>query len=373
VLQKHNEMKKREFLKVLGIGTIGTIAFATGIWSCNGSGRKPGHKTLAWVHPNQPPDADKTIDEWKLLLGNLKRWGVDSILLLTGNKSILDQVLPLAKEADLELHAWIITMEWPDEITMKEHPSWYVVNAKGESCIDKPAYINEYRWLCPSNPEVIEFTKKRVSELCVYSELAGIHLDYIRYPDVVLAAYHRAKYDIPQDDLVHPQFDYCYCGICRNQFKQISGLDPLTITDQATNEAWRDFRHNSITKLVDEIYDQVHKNGKMLSAAVFPTPALAKMRVRQDWVNWKLDYVMPMMYHKYESKPVEWIETATREGVEALAGKFPLYSGLHLYQLTPEEFGLAASLSAKAGASGLALFTGNNMSEAYCRFLGKKI
>ncbi len=130
-----------------------------------------------------------------------------------------------------------------------------------------------------------------------------------------------------------------------------------------------DFRQNSITKLVDEIYDPVHKNRKVLSAAVFPTPELAKWRVRQDWVNWKLDYVMPMIYHKYENKPVEWIGTATREGVEALDGKFPLYSGVHLYQLTPEELGVAADLSLKAGASGLALFTGNKMSEAYGKSL----
>jgi uncharacterized lipoprotein YddW (UPF0748 family) len=121
--------------------------------------------------------------------------------------------------------------------------------------------------------------------------------------------------------------------------------------------------------MVDELYNLVHKNRKVLSAAVFPTPELAKLRVRQDWINWKLDYIMPMIYHKYENKPVEWIETATREGVEALAGKFPLYSGLHLYQLSPEELGLAQGLSLKAGASGLALFTGNKMSEAYSKFL----
>jgi uncharacterized lipoprotein YddW (UPF0748 family) len=372
MLLKQKEMKKRNFIKILSLGALGTIAFASGLWSCNGSGHKSGHKTWAWVHPNQPPDADKTDDEWKLLLGNLKKWGIDAVLLLVRNKSVIDQVLPIASATGLELHAWIVTMEWPDEITMKEHPSWYVVNGRGESCIDKPPYIDEYRWLCPSNPEVTEFTKKRVSDLYAYSELAGIHLDYIRYPDVVLAPFHRAKYDIPQDELIHPQFDYCYCEICRDQFRQISGLDPLTLADQSTNEAWRDFRHNSITKLVDEIYDLIHKNGKVLSAAVFPTPELAKMRVRQDWVNWKLDYVMPMIYHKYEMKPVEWIEMATREGVKALSGKIPLYSGLHLYQLTPEELGLAAALSVKAGASGLALFTGNKMSEAYWKCIVKK-
>jgi uncharacterized lipoprotein YddW (UPF0748 family) len=362
-------MKKREFIKILGLGTISTIAVSAGFLNCGGAGRKQHHKNWAWVHPNLSSGTDMTNDDWKQLLGNLKKWDVDSVLLLVRNISVVDQVLPFAAEKGLELHAWIITMEFPDKITMKDHPSWYVVNAKGESCVDKPPYIDEYRWLCPSNPEVMEFTKNRVSDLCTYNELAGIHLDYIRYPDVVLAPFHRAKYDIPQDELIHPQFDYCYCQICRNNFRQISGQDPLTIADQATNEAWRDYRLNSITKVVDEVYDLVHKNGKILSAAVFPTPQLAKTRVRQDWVRWKLDYIMPMIYHKYENKPVEWIGTATREGVEALDRKFPLYSGVHLFQLTPEELGVAADLSLKAGASGLALFTGNKMSEAYGKSL----
>jgi uncharacterized lipoprotein YddW (UPF0748 family) len=125
--------------------------------------------------------------------------------------------------------------------------------------------------------------------------------------------------------------------------------------------------------MVNQLYDLVHKNNKVLSAAVFPTPDLSKQRVRQDWVNWKLDYVMPMIYQQYENKPVEWIETATSEGVKALAGKFPLFSGLHLYQLTPEEFGLAASLSLKAGASGIVLFTGNKMSASYWKGVDGKI
>jgi uncharacterized lipoprotein YddW (UPF0748 family) len=358
-------MIKREFVKMLGLGTLGTAALVTGIISCRGSGRNSRYKNWAWVHPVQAPDQVSIIAEWKSLLSNLKKWGVDSVLLLAREKKIIDQVLPIAVQAGLELHAWIITLEYPDEVKMKEHPSWYVVNGKGESCIEKPAYIDDYRWLCPSNPEVIEFTKSRIAELCAYRELAGIHLDYVRYPDVILAPAHRVKYDIPQDDLIHPQFDYCYCDICRDQFKQITGLDPLKIPDQDTNAAWRDYRHSSLTNMVNQLYDLAHRKNKVLSAAVFPTPDLSKIRVRQDWANWKLDYVMPMIYHQYERKPVEWIETATSEGVKAVAGKFPLYSGLHLYQLTPEEYGLAASLSLKAGASGIALFTGNKMSETY--------
>lgn len=366
-------MQKRHFLKTITYGTAGILAFSYGLSGCLGPGRKAGQKNWAWVHPKEPPDAAITTDEWKKLLSDLKKWGIDSVLLLTRTKSIIEEVLPLAKEAGIELHAWIISLEWPDNSTMNAHPQWYVVNGNGESCIEKPAYINDYRWLCPTNPEVIVFMKNRITELCLYHELAGVHLDYIRYPDVVLASAHRVKYDIPQDDLVHPQFDYCYCDLCRSGFKQLSGVDPLTLKDQATNEAWLNFRYNSLTKLVDELYDTAHKGGKILTAAVFPTPELAKMRVRQDWVKWKLDCVMPMIYQKYENKPVEWIGTAVKEGVEALGGKFPLYSGLHLSQLTPVELGLAANLSLKSGASGIVLFTGNKMNNDYWTYLRKEI
>ncbi len=360
-------MKKRQFLKVFSVATVGAMALSSGVWSCAGADSKHKLKNWAWIHPLETADPAHSADEWKKLLNNLKKWGIDSALLLTQNTKIIGEVLPIAKEAALELHAWIIALNWPDKTTMKEHPSWYVVNGKGESCIEKPAYVDDYNWLCPSNPEVIEFMKKRVQELCVIDGLAGVHLDYIRYPDVVLAPEHKAKYTIPQDDLVHPMADYCYCEVCRSQFKKLSGMDPLTIPDQATNQAWLNFRYDSVTHLVGELYDVAHKGGKVLSAAVFPTPYLSKFRVRQDWIKWKLDSVMTMIYHRYEGQPVEWIETATREGVEALAGKIPYYSGLHLAQLTPKELGVATKLSLKAGASGIVVFPGNKMDEAYWR------
>jgi len=361
-------MKKRDFIKVLGAGglALSGLAVAPGFAGCksrdyNASGRK----TWAWVHPNEYPDTAKTTDEWKWLFGEFNKWGLKDVLLLTRKKDIIDQVLPVAVEADINLHAWIISLEFPDEATMKSHPAWYVVNANGESCIDKPAYISDYKWLCPSNPEVHEFMKSRVSDLCSYSELAGVHLDYIRYPDVVLTPFHRAKYDIPQDDLIHPQFDYCYCQNCRDRFKQVEGIDPPDLPDPLTDEKWLKFRLDALSGLVNELYDTAHIHNKLLTAAVFPTPEISKFRVRQDWVNWKLDVIMPMIYQRYESQPVEWIGQATEESVGALKGRMPLYSGLHLAQLTPEELKEATLVSLNAGASGVALFTGNKMNDYY--------
>ena len=181
-------MKKRDFIKVLGTGglALSGLAVAPAFAGCkNKDHGASGRKIWAWVHPNENPDTAKTTDEWKWLFSEFNEWGITDVLLLTRKKDIIDQVLPVAVEADINLHAWIISLEYPDAAIMKHHPSWYVVNAKGESCIDKPAYINDYRWLCPSNPEVIEFMKTRVAELCSYNEVTGVHLDYIRYPDAV--------------------------------------------------------------------------------------------------------------------------------------------------------------------------------------------
>lgn len=366
-------MKKREFIKVFSVGTVVAVALSSGGWSCVGPDRKKGLKNWAWIHPAESSDPAQAAAGWRKLFTNLRKWGIDSALLLVQNNSIIGELLPMAKDAGIELHAWIIALNWPDKTTMKEHPSWYVVNGKGESCIDKPAYVDDYNWLCPSNPEVVGFMKARVRELCAFDGLTGIHLDYIRYPDVVLAPEHKAKYNIPQDDLVHPMADYCYCEVCRAQFRKLTGMDPLTIPDQATNQEWLNFRYDSVTHLVSELYDVAHLSGKVLSAAVFPTPYLSRFRVRQDWVKWKLDAVMTMIYHRYEGKPVEWIEAATREGVNALSGKIPYYSGLHLSQLNPKELGLATKLSIKGGASGIVVFTGNKMDEEYSKYMGKEI
>jgi carboxypeptidase C (cathepsin A) len=39
----------------------------------------------------------------------------------------------------------------PDVI--RDHPDWYNVNAKGESAVDKPAYVDYYKFLDPARPE----------------------------------------------------------------------------------------------------------------------------------------------------------------------------------------------------------------------------
>ena len=154
-----------------------------------------------------------------------------------------------------------------------------------------------------------------------------------------------------------PEYDYCYCDTCRDKFKEKGGQDPLEMTDPPSNEDWLRYRYDSITNVVNLLADAVHETGKQISAAVFPTPTIAKKLVRQDWVKWDLDMVFPMVYQGFYNEPVEWVGKAVDEGVTALKGKFPLYAGLYMPDLpTPEDLSNAVKVSDRRGAEGASIF-----------------
>jgi hypothetical protein len=82
-----------------------------------------------------------------------------------------------------------------------------------------------------------------------------------------------------------------------------------------------------------------------------------------------MDGVLPMMYHKYYNEGVDWIGKVTQEGKKELPAHIPLYSGLHIHQLEPEEIPLAVNSAMQGGADGIVLFTGWAMSDEHWKKL----
>jgi uncharacterized lipoprotein YddW (UPF0748 family) len=121
------------------------------------------------------------------------------------------------------------------------------------------------------------------------------------------------------------------------------------------------YRYDSITRVVGELADVVHASGKPVTAAVFPTPTIARRLVRQDWTRWNVDAVLPMIYNGFYNEDVAWIEGATREGVTALSGRIPLYSGLYVPDLPPVDLARAVERSLAGGANGVSFFEGNTL------------
>lgn len=262
----------------------------------------------------------------------------------------------LAKEQGLETHLWIWTTNRGEKSLMDAHPDWYAVNRKGESCHDKPPYVGYYRWLCPSRDEVQQYLLEDMRGKLQKDYIDGIHLDYVRYCDVVLPVNLWETYDIVQTEEL-PEYDYCYCEVCKAKFKEKMGQDLDAIEYPEASLSWRQYRYDAITNIVNSIAQEAQAIGKPITAAVFPTPEIARRNVRQDWINWEMDGIFPMIYHGFYKENVSWIGDAVAEGIRGIDGRFPLYAGLYLPDFAnDQEVAEGVRYALKNGASGVAIF-----------------
>lgn len=375
-------MNRRELIKTLGLTSVGIFVnpFKNSnlIFAQTNNSRL---KNWAWLSP----EIRLSSDEWKRKFSKLKKSGIDAILLEVFNNklafygsnhlpvgdNLLERVIPIAKDEGLELHAWVVTMVCDVEKIYKEHPEWYMVNGNGESCIDKPAYVDWYKFLCPSRIEVHEFLAERFRELAKYEGLAGIHLDYIRYPDVIIAEALQPKYGISQDCEL-PQYDYCYCDVCRKSFENQTNLDPYKLDDPSANIQWRQFRYNQISNLVNNVIVPIaRENKKEITAAVFPP--YNYLRVRQRFGDWNIDAVLPMLYHSFYFQGIEWIKNQTEKAVYMVRKGEPVYSGLLAAEFSPSALGKAVNSAIAGGASGIVLFPGSEIPDEHLNVLQKII
>ena len=320
-------------------------------------------KRWIWMHPELSLTDDALLNRFNYL----KFKGINGVLLmvygshkafynnpiLPVEQDILQRVIPLANRAGIELHAWMWTMpnNNPDYIT--NHPDWFVVNREGLPAHKHPAYVGYYKFMCPNHPEVREFLYRNVSFLASVDGLAGVHLDYIRMPDVILAQGLQPKYNIVQDK-EYPAYDYCYCSYCRNRFRELTGKDPLTdFPDPTSDQQWLQFRYNSITSLVNEVLaPAIHEKGKKASAAVFPN----YQSVRQEWMRWDLDAFFPMLYHNFYNADITWIAGQVNQFRNKVPQSKQIYAGLFIPALSPAELESIEKISLDAGASGISLF-----------------
>jgi hypothetical protein len=328
-----------------------------------------------------------TDQELEARFADLKKKGVDSLLYSGGHDpETYRRVGKIAKAAGLGFQAWIPTMIQQGDPQLK--PEWYGVNGLGQSAYDKPAYVSYYRFLCPDREEVYIYLADLYGRVAGVPEVDGIHLDFIRFPDVILARGLWKKYGLVMDR-EYPQFDYCYCDKCVSDFKARTGIDIKAVKDPSQVEAWKQFRYDLITRLVNRLAKEVHAKGKEITAAVFPGPnSIAKKIVRQEWDKWDLDAFYPMNYNDFYLEGTKWIGAMCKEGVAALGSRRPLFSGLFIcpdpakkasepdpenHGLLPEELEAAIRESMANGAAGICLFTPDRMTEAHWAVLEKVI
>lgn len=303
-------------------------------------------KNFVWARINK----DKSDADYRKWFDLLKECGISGVMF----EGYDENLFRMCKEAGVEAHYWKWTMNRAE--VLKTHPDWFAVNRKGESGFDKPAYVDYYRFLCPNHEGVAQYIADDYVKISNLPYVDGVHLDYVRFPDVVLPVSLWKNYGIEQTSEL-PQYDYCYCDVCRAKFKAQNGKDPLELKFPMEDQSWINFRLDAITHVVDQITKAVKANGKNISAAVFPGPSMARKMVRQDWANWSLDAYYPMIYNGFYYEGPEWIGRSVKESVQTINGKAKIYAGLFFPDIK-NDFEQALDAAYDNGASGVSFFDG---------------
>jgi len=358
---------------------VAILALVFMVSSCTQKTKIPVH---AWMGYDEKMTDQELKDQFK----DLKSKGIDGIMYNAGHDpETYRKVGKIVKDAGMEFHTWIPTMVQNNNPKLQHE--WYAVNGLGESAKDKPAYVDHYQFLCPNREEVYTFLADLYGRVAEVEEVDGIHLDFIRFPDVILARGLWDKYGLVMDR-EFPQFDYCYCDKCVADFEAKSGINIKEVEDPSQVEEWKQFRYDLITNLVNRLAEVVHSKNKKINAAVFPGPSIAKKLVRQEWNKWNIDSFYPMNYNDFYLEGTKWIGEVTNEEVTAINKSKPVYSGLFIcpkpenktseadpenHGLLPEEIEAAIQESMDNGATGICLFTPGRMTDAHWKAFEKAI
>ena len=342
-------MDRRGFLEIMAASLAGGA-----IWR---PPQETDFRAWVWFHASRPNDNSF----WRRRFAQLRDAGITGVL-VEGSHAGTKVIADAAHANSIEFHRWIFTnYRYFDRFAKREHPEWFSVSRNGDFSLTRPPYVPQYNWFCPTREPVRQYLRGIVDDIAKRQEVDGVHLDYIRFIDVILPRGLWSRYNIVQDR-EYPQYDFCYCNVCIDKFRKESGIDARELKDPSENVAWREFRWRQITEMVTLLGQTAHAHNKKITAAVFATPSLARQFVRQAWDTWPVDAVFPMIYHHFYQEDVEWIGRAAREGVVALQRRVPLYAGLFLPRLNPEELTRAVTLAREAGSQGVSLFSLNSLS-----------
>ncbi len=263
----------------------------------------------------------------------------------------LAEVLAQAHAAGLEVHAWINCMlvwsssERPRDHrhAILEHPDWIACTSGGRklsrlTVAERVRFKLEGVYLAPAQPAVRHFIARIATEIARRYPVDGIHLDYIRQPDIPVG----------------------YDPATRLRFSLAHGVDPLrrlSLPRQQrayADSVWSAFQREQITATVREVGDSLRavRPGLSLSAAVLADTIAARGLNAQDWTDWVRRGLVDRAFVMCYSTPVQTVMDQLTGFAETLGVSGHVVPGIAVYNTPP---GLAAAKILGARALGFPL------------------
>ena len=171
-----------------------------------------------------------------------------------------------------------------------DHPDWFMIDVNGNTMQPTSGW---YTFLNPAHPDVIRHLSGLINEIMQYS-VAGIHLDYIRYPYDYASVADEIYPHIPTKDL-NRYADFSYDPYTEAQMIKQVGSD-------RSKEARVKVKTTIIENLVTELSHSMKSRDTkaILSASVLGNPIDGQWHAGQVASNWlnsgALDWAVQMNY-----------------------------------------------------------------------------
>ncbi len=213
----------------------------------------------------------------------------------------MQEMMDLGEKYNIKIIPWVWvyfvgTNNFSSLINSKH--DWLAVSRKGKYASETEA---GYYYFCPSRPEVREYWLDVYSYMIERYNLKNLQLDYIRYPGE------------PWTN------DYCYCSVCRNNFKaQNGGVDPLDINPNDNPEMWEKwdkYRENNVNTFVEAVSNKFPDVD--ISADVVPNQEYSLSVKKQNWSWWLDNNWLNTVYIMAYTSDVELVGTS----IDYMAGK----------------------------------------------------
>lgn len=211
-----------------------------------------------------------------------------------------------AKKRGMSVHAWLAVIPIGNDKLLNTLPKHAYALQNRKDCV-------KFRggwYMDPASPATSKHMRKLVAELLEHYDLAGIHLDYIRYPD---------------NARTFP--------------------DQKTYRAKGGNKALEEWRRSNIETIVREVSEEIKAHSATVMHSVAVLPAYREIPGRrhgwtsynegfQDPVAWGnkgyIDFVVPMMYNKGE-RFTPFVEDWNK------VMSVPVIMGLGAYRVLPNE------------------------------------
>jgi uncharacterized lipoprotein YddW (UPF0748 family) len=269
-----------------------------------------------------------------------------------GSYDALEGFVRICHENGIEVHAWVQnffigTVEAQEQANMalaQYFPDW-LKDKNGKNTYFYSASNTNFIFLNPYDKEVRTFLIDFYKEMITKYDIDGIHLDYIRFPELNYGSV---------------DFGYNENIVSAWQMENNTTVNPAKLTAGAQYQSWVKFRQEIINSFVKEVFEMVKTTDPdtWLSAAVYPGIPTIKNDIFQDCENWVQNGYMDELFSMSYGADNAYVASNASK-FAALAGDDCFYStGISAFgETVPMNFALQMTEVREAGADGVAIFS----------------